>query len=82
MRLRRLLLWVVLTGMVAFVSPVRTESAEPPAAAKLPAPPKPKVGARAPDFALKADDGKTYRLRNLRGQWVVLAFYPKDFTGG
>lgn len=36
----------------------------------------------APDFTLKAQDGKPVSLRDFRGQWVVLYFYPKDFTSG
>ena len=36
----------------------------------------------APDFRLPADDGKTYALKELRGQKVVLYFYPKDETPG
>jgi len=36
----------------------------------------------APDFRLPADDGKTYVLKELRGQKVVLYFYPKDETPG
>ena len=49
-----------------------------------PAPPQPpfKVGDAAPDFELKASDGKTYRLRDLRGKTVVIAWFPKAFTGG
>ena len=38
------------------------------------------IGDQAPDFALEASGGKTYRLSDLRGGWVVLAFYPGDFT--
>ena len=41
-----------------------------------------RVGKAAPDFTLKGDDEKAYTLRNLRGKWVVLAFYPADFTRG
>jgi len=37
----------------------------------------------APDFTLPGSDGKTYSLANLKGkQVVVLAWYPKAFTGG
>ena len=39
-------------------------------------------GDPAPDFRLPADDGKTYSLKDLRGQKVVLYFYPKDDTPG
>jgi peroxiredoxin Q/BCP len=42
----------------------------------------PPVGAPAPDFSLSTDQGKTASLKDFRGQWVVLYFYPKDFTGG
>src|SRR2546422_6424851 len=42
----------------------------------------PKEGDPAPDFRLPADDGKTYSLKELRGQKVVLYFYPKDDTPG
>jgi thioredoxin-dependent peroxiredoxin len=37
----------------------------------------------APDFTLGASDGKTYTLSDYRGnQAVVLAWFPKAFTGG
>ena len=42
-----------------------------------------KVGDAAPDFALQGSDGKTYKLSAFRGkQAVVIAWYPKAFTGG
>ena len=41
-----------------------------------------KVGDQAPDFELKGSDGKTWRLRDLRGKTVVIAWFPKAFTGG
>ena len=42
-----------------------------------------KVGDAAPDFTLQASDGKTYRLADFKGkQAVVLAWFPKAFTGG
>ena len=41
-----------------------------------------KVGDVAPDFTLQASDGKTYTLSQLRGKTVVLAWFPKAFTGG
>jgi hypothetical protein len=41
------------------------------------------VGQRAPDFEVKDEAGNTVRLSQHRGkQAVLLAFYPKDFTGG
>jgi peroxiredoxin Q/BCP len=42
-----------------------------------------KVGEPAPDFALAASDGKTYRLSDFKGKkTVVLAWFPKAFTQG
>ena len=41
-----------------------------------------KVGDPAPDFTLQASDGQTYTLSKLRGRAVVLAWFPKAFTGG
>ena len=42
-----------------------------------------KPGDMAPDFELQASDGKTYKLADFRGkQAVVVAWYPKAFTGG
>jgi thioredoxin-dependent peroxiredoxin len=38
------------------------------------------VGEPAPEFELPGTGGKTYRLSDYRGRWVVLAFYPGDFT--
>jgi len=40
------------------------------------------VGEAAPDFTLPGSDGGVYRLSDLRGQHVVIAFFPKAFTGG
>ena len=42
----------------------------------------PDVGDAAPDFSLMGSDGKTWELAELRGQHVVIAFFPKAFTGG
>src|SRR5882757_10980566 len=42
-----------------------------------------KVGDAAPDFTLKASDGKTYKLSDFKGkQAVVLAWFPAAFTAG
>ena len=42
----------------------------------------PPVGNAAPDFKLLNDEGKETALADFRGKWVVLYFYPKDFTLG
>jgi peroxiredoxin Q/BCP len=40
------------------------------------------VGSNAPDFTLRSQDGSWVSLRDFLGRWVVLYFYPKDFTSG
>jgi peroxiredoxin Q/BCP len=41
------------------------------------------VGSRAPDFSLPGSDGRTYALSDYLGKrGVVLAWFPKAFTGG
>jgi peroxiredoxin Q/BCP len=40
------------------------------------------VGANAPEFSLTSNEGKQVTLKDYRGKWVVLYFYPKDFTSG
>jgi thioredoxin-dependent peroxiredoxin len=57
--------------------------AAPAAAAPTAAPAELKVGDAAPDFSLPASDGKTYKLSDYKGkQAVVIAWFPKAFTGG
>jgi peroxiredoxin Q/BCP len=42
-----------------------------------------KVGDAAPNFSLRGSDGKTYTLAEFKGtSAVVLAWFPKAFTGG
>jgi thioredoxin-dependent peroxiredoxin len=41
-----------------------------------------KAGDPAPEFALKDADGKTWRLSEMKGQKIVLYFYPADDTPG
>jgi hypothetical protein len=52
--------------------------------AQDPPPPGPelKVGDKAPDFALPGSDGKVHKLSDYKGKTVVLAWFPKAFTGG
>jgi peroxiredoxin Q/BCP len=42
----------------------------------------PPVGSVAPDFTLTSQEGTPVSLRDYRGKWVILYFYPKDFTSG
>jgi cytochrome oxidase Cu insertion factor (SCO1/SenC/PrrC family) len=42
---------------------------------------KPTEGTVAPDFTLQSQDGPV-SLKDYRGKWVVLYFYPKDQTPG
>lgn len=41
-----------------------------------------KEGDKAPDFTSKDQNGNTVKLKDLKGQRVVLYFYPKDDTPG
>ena len=41
------------------------------------------AGAAAPEFSLPGSDGNTYSLSQFKGEKpVVIAFFPKVFTGG
>ena len=40
------------------------------------------VGEKAPAFSLPSQEGSTVSLEKTKGKWVVLYFYPKDFTSG
>jgi len=42
----------------------------------------PAEGTSAPDFTLPSQDGTSVSLKDYRGKWVVLYFYPKDQTPG
>ena len=43
---------------------------------------QPAAGQTAPEVNLSAADGSRINLKDYRGKWVVLYFYPKDFTSG
>jgi cytochrome oxidase Cu insertion factor (SCO1/SenC/PrrC family) len=89
MMLQKLLVVVLLLGssvLAAAQQPSPAATPAPPAPAKAP-PPAPhtnlKVGQAAPDFTLRATDGKTYKLSDFKGKKnVVLAIYVLAFTGG
>jgi hypothetical protein len=68
----KLLLSLVLLAVLSVVA-----VAQQPPKTKL------KVGDAAPDFTLRATDGKTYKLSDFKGKKnVVLAIYVLAFTGG
>ena len=43
---------------------------------------QPTAGQTAPDFSLPSENGSMVSLKDFKGKWVVLYFYPKDFTSG
>lgn len=47
-----------------------------------PAAAPPAVGQAAPEFRLQDQHGAWHSVADYRGQWLVLYFYPKDFTPG
>lgn len=64
-------------------APTASAPAAPTPAPAEPAAPALAVGSEAPDFALPGTDGKVHKLSDDRGKRaVVLAWYPKAFTGG
>ena len=73
--------WAVVCGIVALGAAF--QQTPPPAQPPSP-PPQPtlKAGDVAPAFALQGSDGKVHRLSDYKGKTVVLAWFPKAFTGG
>src|ERR1700685_4466909 len=45
-------------------------------------PQPPAIGNQAPAFSLPSQEGRQVSLDQFKGKWVVLYFYPKDFTSG
>jgi thioredoxin-dependent peroxiredoxin len=68
--LRIVLLAVFVIVMVLFVPRLLSRSATPA------------EGSAAPDFTLLSQEGTPVSLKEYRGKWVVLYFYPKDQTPG
>ncbi len=65
---------IFLSGIVGLVTLALVQAAETQK--------QPEAGAPAPDFSLRTSDGSQVSLKDYRGKWVVLYFYPKDFTSG
>jgi len=63
-----------LTAVAGLVTLVSMNAADTPN--------QPAAGTPAPEFSLTAGDGSQVSLKDYRGKWVVLYFYPKDFTSG
>lgn len=40
------------------------------------------INIKAPDFSLSDQSGQEHRLKDYKGRWVLLYFYPKDDTPG
>jgi cytochrome oxidase Cu insertion factor (SCO1/SenC/PrrC family) len=75
-----LLFSLAILGGAALAQTVQQQPTTPP-----PPPPKThlKVGQPAPEFTLRATDGKTYKLSDFKGKKnIVLAAYVLAFTGG
>ena len=80
----------ILAGLLSVLALVALQAAETtsPAPAKSDEKPQmhtenqPTAGQTAPDFSLPSGDGATVSLKDFKGKWVVLYFYPKDFTSG
>ncbi len=79
----RLLTFCVAAGLGAATMSVYAQAPAP--AAGQPAPEYSanlKVGDPAPAFSLAGSDGKTHTLSDYKGKTVVVAWFPKAFTGG
>ena len=68
--LRIVLLLAVVVVLIVLVPRLLSHSAAP------------SEGSNAPDFSLPSQEGSSVSLRDYRGKWVVLYFYPKDQTPG
>src|SRR5262245_16543119 len=76
-RMIRTLAAVSVTSLVAVLALTGAPAAQAPSGVTL------KIGDQAPDFSLKASDGRTYSLADYRGKRsVVIAWFPKAFTQG
>ncbi len=72
-----------MTGLLTFCASAALVAVAAAASAQTPPPTELKPGDPAPAFTLPGSDGKTYSLADFKGKKaVVLAWYPKAFTGG
>ncbi|WP_130617390.1 peroxiredoxin [Dyella amyloliquefaciens] len=70
--MRRLSLLLLLVLLLGLVVPVQADEVAT----------MPQVGQPAPAFRLQDQNGKWHTPADHQGHWVVLYFYPKDFTPG
>ena len=70
-------MWVVIVGVVMIALFALVVGSRVLSAKELPQP-----GSAAPEFSLSSQEGSQVSLKDHRGKWVVLYFYPKDFTSG
>jgi thioredoxin-dependent peroxiredoxin len=68
--LRIVLLLAVVVVLIVLVPRLLSHSAAP------------SEGSSAPDFSLPSQEGSPVSLKDYRGKWVILYFYPKDQTPG
>jgi thioredoxin-dependent peroxiredoxin len=68
---RKVLFALMIAGVLALGGLVLVSSAATPA-----------VGSDAPQFTLNSQEGAPVSLKDYKGKWVVLYFYPKDMTSG
>jgi peroxiredoxin Q/BCP len=67
-------LWIIVAMLLLVVAGVAWRFASSGSA--------PQIGTTAPEFTLPSQDGVPVSLKDYREKWVVLYFYPKDFTRG
>jgi hypothetical protein len=78
----------MLLALSALAGPAYGQPAQaPPVSPPQPQPPPQysavlNVGDQAPAFKLPGSDGKVHSLSDFKGKTVVLAWFPKAFTGG
>jgi cytochrome oxidase Cu insertion factor (SCO1/SenC/PrrC family) len=72
----------LLSACAGFLATSAAVLAAAQTAATPPNPVELKVGDTAPAFALQGSDGKIHKLSDYAGKYVVLAWFPKAFTGG
>jgi peroxiredoxin len=68
--------WATLGALISAATTVLWAGGRMPQAVEL------NAGDMAPAFELQGSDGKVHRLADYKGKTVVLAWFPKAFTGG